>query len=174
MTKESLELALEALESSRIFVTSREKIKHPEGTDWYDERISAIKEALDNLEKQEVNNMNNSQDTKNSQPEQEPVDFEAIISDIETISCWYSGDPSYEHCPYKIKEDAANVVRRHASYYTTPPQRKPQFKEFVEWANGAGYDTALTYDTERSKWLLLSPMATDLWKAWQAAHGIKE
>ena len=47
MTKdEALKWALEALENSRIFVTSREKIKHPEGTDWYDERISAIKEAL--------------------------------------------------------------------------------------------------------------------------------
>ena len=46
MTKEALKLALETLESSRIFVTSREKIKHPEGTDWYDERILAIKEAL--------------------------------------------------------------------------------------------------------------------------------
>jgi hypothetical protein len=47
MTKdEALKLALETLERSRIFVTSREKIKHPEGTDWYDERISAIKEAL--------------------------------------------------------------------------------------------------------------------------------
>ena len=49
MTQEErkvFEVALEALEISRIFVTSREKIKHPEGTDWYDERISAIKEAL--------------------------------------------------------------------------------------------------------------------------------
>ena len=53
---EALKLALEALESSRVFVTTREKIKHPEGTDWYDERISAIKEAL-------------------AQPEQEPVAF---------------------------------------------------------------------------------------------------
>ena len=51
---EALKLALEALESSRIFVTSREKIKHPEGTDWYDERITAIEAAL-------------------AQPEQEPV-----------------------------------------------------------------------------------------------------
>ena len=50
-----MKLALETLESSRIFVTSREKIKHPEGTDWYDERISAIKEAL-------------------AQPEQEPME----------------------------------------------------------------------------------------------------
>ena len=43
---EALKLALEALESSRVFVTTREKIKHPEGTKWYDERITAIKEAL--------------------------------------------------------------------------------------------------------------------------------
>jgi len=37
---------LEALESSRVFVTSREKIKHPEGTEWYDERIAALRAAL--------------------------------------------------------------------------------------------------------------------------------
>jgi len=47
MTKdEALKLALEALESSRVFVMSREMIKQPEGADWYDNRITAIKEAL--------------------------------------------------------------------------------------------------------------------------------
>ena len=47
MTKdEALKLALEALESSRVFVMSREMIKKPEGADWYDNRITAIKEAL--------------------------------------------------------------------------------------------------------------------------------
>ena len=57
MTKdEALKLALEALESSRVFVTTREKIKHPEGAEWYDQIITAIKEAL-------------------AQPEQEPVVF---------------------------------------------------------------------------------------------------
>ena len=60
---EALKLALEALESSRVFVTSREKIKHPEGTDWYDERISAIKETL-------------------AQPEQEPV---ARVQDLDEV-----------------------------------------------------------------------------------------
>jgi len=44
--KEALKLALEALESSRVFVMSREMIKQPEGADWYDNRITAIKEAL--------------------------------------------------------------------------------------------------------------------------------
>ena len=47
MTKdEALKLALETLESSRVFVMSREMIKQPEGADWYDNRITAIKEAL--------------------------------------------------------------------------------------------------------------------------------
>ena len=46
MTKEALKMALEALESSRLFVMSREVIKRPEGADWYDSRITAIKEAL--------------------------------------------------------------------------------------------------------------------------------
>jgi len=47
MTKdEALKLALEALESSRVFVMSREMIKQPEGADWYDNRITAIKEAM--------------------------------------------------------------------------------------------------------------------------------
>ena len=47
MTKdEALKLALETLESSRVFVMSREMIKQPEGADWYDNRITAIREAL--------------------------------------------------------------------------------------------------------------------------------
>ena len=47
MTKDkALKLALETLESSRVFVMSREIIKQPEGADWYDNRINAIKEAL--------------------------------------------------------------------------------------------------------------------------------
>jgi hypothetical protein len=38
--------ALEALEKSRVFVTTREKIKHPEGTEWYDGTIAALRDAL--------------------------------------------------------------------------------------------------------------------------------
>jgi hypothetical protein len=56
MTREVMQQALEALESSRIFVTTREKTKHPEGTEWYDSAITALREAL-------------------AQPEQEPVAF---------------------------------------------------------------------------------------------------
>ena len=52
--------ALEALESSRIFVTTREKTKHPEGTEWYDSAITALREAL-------------------AQPEQEPTQWREMV-----------------------------------------------------------------------------------------------
>ena len=41
-----MQQALEALEQSRVFVTTREKIKHPEGTEWYDECITSLRERL--------------------------------------------------------------------------------------------------------------------------------
>ena len=45
--------ALEALEKSRVFVTTREKIKHPEGTEWYDGTITALRAALAQQEQEE-------------------------------------------------------------------------------------------------------------------------
>jgi hypothetical protein len=59
--------------------------------------------------------------------------------------------------------------------YTTPPAAQPavpDFKSFKEWAAGEGYDVAYTHDG--IKWVCLNPMTADLWRAWQAAHGIKE
>jgi hypothetical protein len=44
--REAAQQALEALEKSRVFVTTREKIKHPEGTEWYDGTITALRAAL--------------------------------------------------------------------------------------------------------------------------------
>lgn len=41
---------------------------------------------------------------------------------------------------------------------------------FKEWANDKGYDTAHTYDTERSRWVFFNPMTADLWEAFRAAH----
>ena len=38
--------ALYAMESSRVFVTSREQIKQPEGEDWYDNIINDLEAAL--------------------------------------------------------------------------------------------------------------------------------
>jgi hypothetical protein len=58
--RETMQQALEALESSRIFVTTREKTKHPEGTEWYDSAITALKAAL-------------------AQPEQEPSQWREMV-----------------------------------------------------------------------------------------------
>lgn len=54
MSIEAMKMALEAMENSRVFVTTREKIKHPEGTEWYDERIHALRAAIEQAEKQEL------------------------------------------------------------------------------------------------------------------------
>ena len=56
-------------------------------------------------------------------PVQEPVDFEAIIDDIEAIDCIYRGDPSYDRDAYWMRDEVIATVKRHASFYTTPPQR---------------------------------------------------
>jgi hypothetical protein len=53
MSIEAMKQALQALESSRIFVTTREKIKHPETTEWYDDRITVLRQAIEAAEKQE-------------------------------------------------------------------------------------------------------------------------
>jgi hypothetical protein len=41
-------------------------------------------------------------------------------------------------------------------------------EQFKAWAAREGYDTAHTYDTERSRWVWLSPMTADLRRAWLA------
>ena len=92
MTKdEALKLALETLESSRVFVMSREMIKQPEGADWYDNRITAIKEAL-------------------AQPEQEPV---AWVSEDVCDGQFINGRPR------KIWWECSKGVG--TAFYTTPP-----------------------------------------------------
>ena len=82
--RQAAQQALEAMEQSRVFVATREKIKHPEGTEWYDERITALRAALaepdSDYERGFVDGMN--LQTKGSvdkavnriaEPEQEPV-----------------------------------------------------------------------------------------------------
>lgn len=44
--REAAEGALHALESSRVFVTSRERIHKPDGESWYDERVAKLRAAL--------------------------------------------------------------------------------------------------------------------------------
>lgn len=41
-----LKVALDTLKSVRIFVTSRQRIKEPEGEEWYDEAIASVEQAI--------------------------------------------------------------------------------------------------------------------------------
>ena len=85
MTKEdALTLALETLENSRVFVMSREMIKQPEGADWYDNRINAIKEAL-------------------AQPEQESASIIQAVTDPENQPSQY-GTVTLDYHLAKLKE----------------------------------------------------------------------
>jgi hypothetical protein len=59
---------------------------------------------------------------------------------------------------------------RWAKENTPPAAPVPNFEAFKEWAANDGYDVAYTHDG--IKWVCLNPMTADLWRAWQAAHGI--
>lgn len=69
MSIEAMKQALEALQRSRVFVTTQEKIKHPEGTDWYDESITALRTAIAGAEKQEpVGQLQDAQPLRGAMP----------------------------------------------------------------------------------------------------------
>ncbi len=60
---------------------------------------------------------------------------------------------------------------------TTPLPREKVEREktpFENWANGAGYDIAHTYDTSGLRWLWLNPMTADLWGAWLARAALAQ
>jgi hypothetical protein len=66
----------------------------------------------------------------------------------------------------------AENAKLRAALDAVPARVDAPFKLFLDWASREGYDTAYTYDAERSKWVALNPMSADLWKAWQAATGV--
>jgi hypothetical protein len=89
-----MQMVMDALESSRVFVMSREKIKHPEGTEWYDERIKALRARL-------------------AQPEPEPVVW--MYQDKSTHEVRFQ-----KHMRPYVDHGATYEV----PLYTTPPQRE--------------------------------------------------
>ena len=95
--KELMQQALDALESSRVFVTTREKIKHPEGTDWYDERIEALRAAL-------------------AQPEPKPA---AWITGGGKGELWWHQSVKFDDDGNLIGENPDDIP-----LYTAPPQRE--------------------------------------------------
>ena len=99
--KEALKLALETLESSRVFVMSREMIKQPEGADWYDNRITAIKEVL-------------------AQPEQEPWLLETTQALAKALAREFYPEVTQWEC----LDDLAGVISQ-IDNMTTGLMRKP-------------------------------------------------
>jgi hypothetical protein len=99
-------------------------------------------------------------------PAAQPAPVQEPIGEVRSSRAYFYGGI------YTDKTDAPDGTK----IYTTPPAAAqpaaPDFKAFKAWANDAGYDTAYTNDGVN--WICLNPMTADLWKAWQAAHGIKE
>jgi len=68
----------------------------------------------------------------------------------------------------RIGRDNASAIAAWNTRATPPaPAAEPTHQAFEAWAKREGYDTANTYDTERSLWVWLNPMTADLWRCWQ-------
>jgi hypothetical protein len=123
MSLDAMKQALEALVSSRVFVTTREKIKHPEGTEWYDERIAALRLAIEQAERQE------------------PVAWIGL-TDEEFSDCLVEGDP----CEALAEPEAWTVMREVEAKLreknAAPPQRQPltvkEVYDLIEDCTGDG------------------------------------
>jgi hypothetical protein len=103
--------------------------------------------------------------TPQQEAKDEPVDFEAIIDDIEAIDCRYRGDPSYDRDAYWMRDEVVATVKRHASFYTTPPQRKPLTEKELN-VLGAQWHFNLLEAKDKADLFALA-------RAIEAAHGIK-
>ncbi len=92
-----------------------------------------------------------------------PVDFDAIIADIQAIDTRHRGDPSYEHDPVWVRSTACDVVRHHAvlaaSQTAQPPGREETLFEhedgrYATWP-GAGSPPWTNGD---AKWHRVGPV----------------
>lgn len=98
--REAMQMALDVLKQTRVFVTTREKIKHPEGTDWYDYTIEALRAAL-------------------AQGEQEPVALHKLIAWI-IDECHVYPESADEKA---FAQRLLAAILHPKSGYTAPPQR---------------------------------------------------
>ena len=98
--RELMQQALDALENVWVFVNSREKIKQPEGGDWYREVVETLRARL-------------------AQPEQEPVAWNWMQEGNPYSPAYYGNQPDAD-----IAEVAARNGKTVRLLYTAPPQRE--------------------------------------------------
>jgi hypothetical protein len=94
--------ALEVLKSSRVFVTTREKIKHPEGTETYDEIVEALRQALE-------------------PPKQEPVLWGCKFNKGNRLDTFYTKGAAERFVEGSLRNGADVSL---VGLYTEPPQRE--------------------------------------------------
>jgi len=103
-------------------VTTREKIKHPEGTDWYEEAITAIKQARsdhteDNLEMVAV-------------PVQEGMVFDASAPLVMTPHPAFAKQPTAQRHWVDLSDEEINSVRYKRDW--TAPWTDTTFARAIE------------------------------------------
>lgn len=138
--RELMQEALDALESSRVFVTSREKIKHPEGTEWYDERIEALRARLAQPEPAQCDGgqcgiggyCKQCPKTKSDVPETAFGEIKPVLYQVRGRPNWDT-EPKWgewKFCTEPVANDYKKTPVLHdweyqvRSLYTAPPQRE--------------------------------------------------
>ena len=108
--REAAKAALYAMESIRVFVTSREQIKQPEGEDWYDNIINDLEAAL-------------------AEPEQEPVAWLVTYGGL--------NEPLYTAPPRRgwvglTKDEIAEIENEYIVDYRIPAGCSLNFAKDIE------------------------------------------
>ena len=101
--REAAQAALSAMSVVRVFVTSKEKIKHPEGTDWYDNIISNLEAAL-----------------------AEPAIKESLTVAEQEPVAWKHPDKNMVFWEDTKKVDEYHGFKLTIPLYTAPPRREAQ------------------------------------------------
>ena len=116
--REAAQAALDAMSVVRVFVTSKEKIKHPEGTDWYDNiRINLDENIVNNIKEMnaiEASLVEPAIKKTLTVAEQEPVAF-VDLGSLKFSS--HTPDPTVGVSRYR-------TPFRNYPLYTAPPRRE--------------------------------------------------
>lgn len=121
-----LQAALDAMQDVWVFVNSREKIKQPEGSEWYREKIETLRARLAQQEGEWVGDKEYWEYQKQQEEKPEPV-------------AWMCPDDPERETAFSWKSGACvDCGKQRIPVYTTPPQREWQGltdEEVVKRAN---------------------------------------